>query len=159
MFDRAYTLLLENEGGLSNHPADNGGLTKYGISQARYPREDIRGLTLGRAKFLTKRDFWDTYRCEQMPWPIAFVMFDCVFNHDPRGPIRWLQRAIGVNDDGVLGPKTIAAANQAEDPLSVARDILAQRMRHFTRLDDWPVFGNGWTKRVLDTMIGAVNEN
>ena len=52
----------------------------------------------------------------------------------------------------------VAAANQAEDPVQVARDVLVQRMLYFTKLEDWGVFGKGWAKRVLDTMIGAAHE-
>lgn len=158
MFDKAYEILIESEGGYSNHVADNGGETKYGISKARYPNLDIKNLTRDQAKEITRRDYWDAYRCGQLPWPIALVLFDCVFNHNPKNPIKWLQIAVGTIADGDIGPKTVAAANQAEDPVQVARDILVQRMLYFTKLEDWGVFGKGWTKRVLDTMIGAAHE-
>lgn len=157
-FDRAYDLLIANEGGYSNHPEDDGGMTKFGISKARYPNEDIKNLTIERAKFLTKRDFWDTYRCGELPWPIATTLFDCVFNHNPRPAVGWLQNAVGVAKDGIMGRKTIAAANQAEDPVEVARDILLQRLDYYIQLKDWPTFKNGWKRRILDTMIGAIRE-
>lgn len=157
-FDRAYDLLIENEGGYSNHPADNGGETRFGISKARYPNEDIKNLTRERAKFLTKRDFWDTYRLGELPWAIATTMLDCVFQHNPKNPITWLQRAIGATADGILGSKTIAAANQLEDPVQVARDILLQRLDYYMSLADWPTFKNGWKRRCFDVMIGAAHE-
>lgn len=49
-FDKAFELLIGHEGGYVNHPSDPGGETKYGISKRSYPREDIRNMTLARAK-------------------------------------------------------------------------------------------------------------
>ncbi|MDS4025962.1 MAG: glycosyl hydrolase 108 family protein [Candidatus Contendobacter sp.] len=41
-FTRCMTVLLAEEGGLSNHHRDPGGLTKFGISsQHAYPNLDI----------------------------------------------------------------------------------------------------------------------
>ena len=157
-FDRAYEVLIANEGGYSNHVADNGGETKYGISKARYPMIDIKNLSPEQAKEITKRDYWDRFRCAELPWPIAVTLFDCVFNHNPVNPAKWLQTAVGVRADGVIGSLTIAAANQPEDHIEVARDMLVQRMGYFVSLSDWPTFRNGWTRRVLDTMIGAMRE-
>lgn len=154
-FERAYRVLMVNEGGYSDHPNDRGGKTKYGISQARYPSLNIKTLTPEKAMELTKRDFWDSYRCYAFPWPISLVLFDCVFQHNPSGPIRWLQTALGVRADGVIGAITIQAANQAEDPLQVARDILCQRMIYMTQLEGWPTFRAGWTRRLFDVMIAA----
>ncbi len=155
MFDLAYEILLQNEGGYSNHPDDAGGATKFGISKARYPHIDIEKITLAQAKDITRRDFWKAYRCEEFPFPIALVLFDCVFNHHPRNPIMWLQKAVGVKADGLIGTQTIAAANQAEDHLHVARDMLAQRTIYYSQHPKWETFRAGWIKRVLDTMIGA----
>ena len=45
-FDKAFELVIGHEGGLVDHPADPGGLTKYGISKRAYPNLDIRNLTL-----------------------------------------------------------------------------------------------------------------
>lgn len=154
-FERAYEALIHNEGGYSDDPHDNGGKTKYGISQARYPMINIKALTLDQAKEITKRDYWDKFRCGELPWPIAMVFFDCVFNHNPVNPIKWLQTAVGAKADGILGPATIAAASRVEDPILVARDMLAMRQLYFTELEDWRRYSRGWTKRILDTMLAA----
>jgi len=51
-FDEIIEVVLKHEGGLVDDPDDPGGLTNLGISQRAYPNEDIRGLTVERAKEL-----------------------------------------------------------------------------------------------------------
>lgn len=58
-FDRIVEFTLKWEGGYSDDSSDPGGETRYGISQRAYPKEDVKNLTLERAKELYKRDYWD----------------------------------------------------------------------------------------------------
>ena len=46
---------------------------------------------------------------------------DLAFNRGLGGATKFLQRALGVNDDGVIGPKTLAALEKAD-----ARDVMRQ---------------------------------
>ena len=75
-FERAFDLLMESEGGYSDDPADPGGETNFGISKRAYPKEDIRFLTLERAKEIYKRDYWDAIRADDLPYPINILIFD-----------------------------------------------------------------------------------
>jgi lysozyme family protein len=72
-------------------------------------------------------------------------------NSGPRQAIRWLQRAAGAKDDGIIGPKTLAAV-RAADPEQLVRRMLAQRLRFMTGLPNWPAFGRGWARRIADLM-------
>jgi lysozyme family protein len=63
----------------------------------------------------------------------------------------WLQRALKVADDGIIGPKTLAAARAAQ-PDALRMRILAQRLRFLTNLNTFNTFGRGWTRRVCDIM-------
>ena len=56
-FDDIIEKVLEHEGGLVDDPKDAGGLTNLGISQRAYPDEDIRGLTVERAKELYNQGY------------------------------------------------------------------------------------------------------
>lgn len=49
-FDKAFEIVVGHEGGYTDHPSDPGGETKFGISKRSYPNENIKGLTLERAK-------------------------------------------------------------------------------------------------------------
>jgi lysozyme family protein len=54
----------------------------------------------------------------------------------------WLQRALKVVDDGVIGPKALAAA-QAAEPKALKARLLAQRLRLMAGLANWPSFSRG----------------
>ena len=120
-YEHCFPLLLDIEGGRSDHPADPGKLTKYGISKLAYPEEDIENLTLERAKFLIHRDYWTAIHGDAInDRAIAFEMLETAFILDPRGyPVRATKIAQGalilfgvnVTYDGLIGPETIAALN------------------------------------------------
>ena len=54
-FDEAFKLLIGHEGGHVNDARDPGGETKFGISKRVYPFEDIRNLTIERARAIYYR--------------------------------------------------------------------------------------------------------
>ena len=93
-FDQAIDIILNLECGYVNDPHDRGGETKYGITKARYPKEDIANLTLDRAKFLYKHYFWEKYHIDAYPSYIRLVIFDMYVNHSPKGAAKIIQRAI-----------------------------------------------------------------
>lgn len=154
-FDTAFTTLLKHEGGFSDHPADPGGKTRYGITEAVAReagyRGDMRELPLDLAKRIYKDRYWDAVRAEELPEAIRYAAFDAAVNSGPRQAILWLQRAVGAKDDGIIGPQTLAAV-RAADPERLLRRILAQRLRFMTGLPSWSAFGRGWARRIADLM-------
>lgn len=150
-FDRAVAFVLAQEGGYVNDPHDPGGETRYGISKRQYPAEDIKSLTVERARQLYRRDYWDRNRCEELPAHMALAVFDAAVNGG--APIRWLQMAVGATIDGAIGPKTIAAANACKDKPRAVRDMLATRLLYLTTLNGWGRYGHGWTRRVVDIAL------
>ncbi len=113
-FNRCISLILAEEGGLSNHRQDPGGLTKYGISQRSYPTLNIAALTLSEAQALYRRDYWNPIHGDELPSGLDLLMLDCAINQGVVTAIQLLQQAIRIQDDGLLGPKTLAAAEHAE---------------------------------------------
>jgi len=79
-FDRAFSILMDFEGGFSNDPNDRGGMTKYGISKKAYPQEDIQNITPARAKELYLRDYWIPAGCDDLAYPWDIVVFDTAVN-------------------------------------------------------------------------------
>jgi lysozyme family protein len=150
-FDRAFERVLMHEGGYVNHPEDPGGETKYGISKRSYPDVNIGGLSIEDAKRIYKRDFWDACRCDEMPGVLAEAVFDSAVNSGKRAAALWLQKALGVEADGNIGPKTIAAANAAE-PYKAAMKFYGQRLSLLVDLKHWPTFGRGWAKRIAGNL-------
>lgn len=153
-FDRAFERLIGHEGGYVNDPRDPGGETKFGISKRSYPAEDIKGLTLERAKAIYRRDFWGVAGCDAVPDAMKFDLFDMAVNSGPVTAIKTLQRSAGVTPDGLLGPITLQALNSTPAPRLVAR-FNGHRLDFMTDLKTWPVFGKGWAKRVASNLKEA----
>jgi lysozyme family protein len=150
-FSTAINRVLGAEGGYANNPADPGGETNWGISKRSYPKCDIKGLTREVAVELYHRDFWVPAGCEALPLGIASQLLDFAVNSGIRVAVCALQRAVGVADDGVVGPHTRAAIAAAE-PHDLVMRLLAQRLRFMAGLKGWPAFGAGWARRVAQQL-------
>ena len=154
-FDQAFDILLKHEGGFSDHAADPGGKTRFGITEAVARevgyRGDMRELPMDLAKRIYKDRYWDAVRGDELPEAVRYAVFDAAVNSGPRQAILWLQRAVGVKDDGIIGPVTLAAV-RAGDPEHLVRRMLAQRLRFMASLPNWPAFGRGWARRIADLM-------
>lgn len=150
----AIDLVLKHEGGLVDHPRDPGGLTNFGISLRAYPelgRDGIRNLTREQAAEIYERDYWQKIRGDELPLPVAVMVLDAAVNSGVRRSVQWLQRALRVADDGVIGPVTIGAAHEA-DVLDLLRELASNRIQFLMGLPTWDTFGNGWGRRIDDTL-------
>jgi lysozyme family protein len=154
IFDDAFTALIGNEGGLSDNPADPGGLTKFGISQRAYPGEDIRNMTLDRAKTIYRRDYWGPAGCDAVPDAIRFDLFDCAVNSGVRASVKMLQTAVGCTADGILGPQTLQALSALDGARLVAR-FNGARLQFMASLATFSTFGRGWCNRIAHNLLGA----
>jgi lysozyme family protein len=152
-----------------DHPADPGGATNHGIS-LRYAiskgtlldldrdgdvdAADIRLITPKAAADIYRKDFWWAVRAEALHPAIAVVAFDAAINCGPDRARRWLQQAVGATADGVIGPRTLAAATAA-DPRAAVREMLARRLQHHASLPTMRNFGLGWMRRCADLALFA----
>lgn len=147
-FDRAFEIVIGAEGGYSNDPKDRGGETKYGISKRAYPYLDIPSLTLDDAKRIYRRDYWEFVVGDALPWPLNCFVFDAAVNQGVSPAIRLLQTALGVEDDGVIGPQTISAVGKF--PLSeICTLYLALRGMRYSSTAAFERYGKGWLKRLF----------
>lgn len=150
-FEQAFRRTVAWEGGYVNHPSDPGGETNFGISRRAYPNENIAGMTIERAQFLYRRDYWQPCRCDDLPPLVAIELFDAAVNSGVGQSIRWLQRALGVADDGVIGPLTVSAAASSGAPALCAR-MLGERLAFASSLSTWSSFGRGWARRIAGNL-------
>ena len=153
-FDQCFAKLICHEGELSNHTADKGGLTKYGISQRAYPALDIAALTLDTAKEIYRRDYWSRAQCDRLPPALAFQVFDGAVNSGIGNSIRWLQEAAGVAVDGVVGPLTLRKVGDMEPSIIIAR-YNGVRLKFMASLSTFDVFGRGWARRIAANLMEA----
>ena len=120
-FDEIIEQVLEHEGGYVDDPTDSGGETKYGISKRAYPDEDIKALTVERAKELYKRDYWDRFKVDNLPDRIRHIYFDMCVNMGGGRATKILQEACNsknsykIDVDGGIGKNTIKASANLED--------------------------------------------
>lgn len=157
-FDQAVDKVLAHEGGFVDHPDDPGGATRWGITERVARRVgykgDMRELPVDLAKRIYREDYWNAVRADELPAEVRYVVFDAAVNSGPKQSICWLQQALGVYVDGVIGPQTLGKAHQA-DPEQLRRAVLASRLRFMTNLPTWPTFGRGWARRICDLMEQA----
>jgi lysozyme family protein len=146
-FERCINLILAEEGGLSRNNADPGGLTKYGISQRSYPELNIPLLTIEQAKALYQHDYWQPIHGDMLPAGLDLLMLDCDINQGTPTAILMLQRALGVKNDGVIGPMTLTSAFQAMPAL--LDSFAAERALSYVFNRNEAVFGRGWYHRLF----------
>ncbi len=174
-FERAVELVLRHEGGLGEHADDPGGITNFGISlrfagsvkldidgDGFTTKADIVALTRGQAVELYRRHFWLPMRCEEMAGAIAYPVFDCAVNQGLGAAARLLQRALGVPQDGVLGPITMAAVEAwAASPRRLVAWFVGHRNTRYARLAVESVkarsFIGGWLRRSAEVHDAAAH--
>jgi lysozyme family protein len=142
---------LRHEGGYVNDPKDPGGETKYGISKRAYPDQDIKALTVETAGKLYKRDYWDKIKGDNLPEPIAVMVFDFAVNAGVKRAVRMMQKLLNVTADGIIGPKTIQAAIKC-DVQDFVTDYASERVNYYMMLKTFKRFGGGWLRRTKETL-------
>jgi len=119
--------LIAREGGYSNHPADRGGPTKYGVTEAVARAHGYTGpmslLSRGEAAGIYRRLYWlrpGFDRVARVAPAVASELFDTGANMGPGVATTFLQRALtalnrngkdypDITPDGRVGPHTLAA--------------------------------------------------
>lgn len=151
-FESCVAVILQHEGGYVFDSNDPGGETNFGISKRTYPDTNIKELKREDAVAIYKKDFWDELRLDEMPEGIRLMVFDCAVNQGKTRAIRILQGALGVKQDGLLGPLTFMAFR--ESPIGLVFSNMALiRHNHYTSLPHWTNFGKGWSKRLLQITL------
>lgn len=157
-FDKAFANVIGVEGGYSNNSADNGGETKYGISKRVYPDVDIAALSLEDAKKIYWHDYWMPLNADRLSSALAEYLFDYAVNSGVGTAAKALQRAVGAQPDGKIGPKTLALVND-RDPLQIVRLMFVERALLFANHEDLKEFGHGWFGRLFDVTARYFKEN
>lgn len=141
-----------------NHKMDPGGPTNKGVTQATYdgyrrkhslPLQSVRCILVDEVNEIYFR-YWDEAECDKMPYPVALVHFDTAINFGIWGAGKLLQRTLGVDRDGIVGPKTLTAVHSL-DKFDLAREYCNVRIaKRWGRVKESPkaiVFLAGWLNR------------
>lgn len=154
-FDKAFEILMQNEGGYVNNPYDAGGETNYGISKQSYPNLDIKNLTLTKAKSIYYKDYWLQNKCNVLDnFLLAQKLFDFSVNMGCKQAALLLQRALRsaghpVEEDGIVGTKTLAAIKKSDALclISAFKSEAAGYYRLIANNQNNEIFLTGWLNR------------
>lgn len=161
-FAEALQHVLKHEGGFINHPEDPGGMTNLGCTKAVWEEwcghpvdeKTMRNLKPADVAPLYKRKYWDKVQGDELPSGVDYAVFDAAVNSGPGRAAKWLQACVGVEVDGAIGPKTLAAV-RAADAKELIDDYSKRRLSFLMDLKHWPTFGKGWSRRVADVAESA----
>lgn len=165
VLDDALAFTLGNEGGYTNHPADPGGATNFGIIQRELDRwngahpelafpASVKDLTPELAAAIYRTNYW---RWDGLADPaLAIKLFDIGVNCGTGTSVKLLQRAINklvpkpLDVDGQLGPATLGAAN-AQNPGALMQAVCQVQREYYQAIVDrnptQSVFLKGWLNR------------
>lgn len=169
--DEALEHLLAEEGGWSDHKADRGGATMFGVTQGTYTAwlkkqgkasKSVRGITHEEARGLYESEYWKAASCDKLPWPISYITFDAAVNSGAGRAIKWTQAGLNLPQDGAVGPRTIAAAQKAVSAgdSKVLLAIVDARVSFLAKLvqskPSQAAFLLGWWRRTMRVLLRAV---
>ena len=165
-FHRSLNLVLKEEGGFVNHPKDPGGMTNLGVTKKAWEEyvghsvteTDMRSLTPAQVLPFYQEKYWNACRCEKLQSGLDYLIFDIAVNSGTGRAAKFLQSAVGVEIDGAIGARTVAAANK-----STIHELIAQisnkRAAFYKSLPTFPTFGKGWLARCERVKSEALEMN
>lgn len=162
-FASSLAAVLQHEGGRVDDPRDPGGRTNKGITQRVYddwrgeqglPRRDVWTIVQPEVEAIYRMLYWNAIRGDELPSGVDYATFDFAVNSGVNRAIRTLQRAVGVQDDGKLGPITLEAVDNKPACETIAA-LCAARLSFLGDLPTFPRFGKGWSARVGEVGLTA----
>lgn len=166
---RAFAQVLLSEGGfkLTNIPGDRGGLTYAGIAKNKHPSW-VGWTMIAKGTLPTRQmvedfyrvEYWGACRCDDMPSGVDYVVFDFAVNAGRGRAAKLLQQSVGVADDGMIGPGTMAAVRRM-DPRHILDNFSAAKASFYKGLVDrdpsQAKFIKGWLNRVAAVQDNATD--
>ena len=169
-FSDSLKVILVHEGGYANDKDDPGGATNKGITQGVYdsfrrsvdlPTRSVQYVSKAEVERIYLENYWNDGKCNMLPIGVNLVHFDFAVNAGIGQAAKTLQRCLGVDADGVIGPKTINAAASYADGIesliysySNAREAFYRSI--VTRNPKLDKFLKGWILRTKSTREKAI---
>ncbi len=164
-FEQCMGWLLEHEGGYVNHPSDPGGETNLGVTRAVYEQYagrqvmdgEMQGLTHDDVYPIYKENYWDRVRGDELPSGVDWSVFDWGVNSGTSRSAKALQRIVGVEQDGGIGPMTLQAVAEMEEA-EIIEQMHYVREKFYRSLSTIDTFGKGWLRRNDETKEQALHD-
>lgn len=157
--------IIAREGEAYTHDVAGGDPpTKWGVTDATLG--EARGLnrkaTEDEVKALSGAEARDIYRHLYIEKPgylnvlddnLRALLVDSAVQHGPETATGFLQRALGIKDDGSLGGLTLAALEKAQ-PQWVYREVWNERARYYANIlkhrPEKRKYAGGWMNRLAE---------
>ena len=165
-FEQAFEKMIRNEGGYVLHlvSGDRGGQTYAGIARNFYPdwvgwnlidRDDMENPQLTHmVREFYRENFWDKVQGDKITRRrVAETLFDFAVNAGVRTASKLAQLVVDATPDGIIGPKSLAKLNQADEEAFIAKYALAKMTRYAEickRDPSQKKFLLGWINRTLE---------
>lgn len=151
--------ILRWEGGFSDHPADRGGATNKGVTLSTFQQfygadrtaDDLRAMTDAQWLHIFREGYWNRWQADRIAsQSLANLLVDWVWASGTHGITR-PQKILGVEADGIVGERTLAAlAARAPEPLF--HQLKAARIAFVEGIvrsnPSQKVFLQGWKNRI-----------
>ena len=162
-FEECMARLLAHEGGYVWHAEDPGGETNFGVTRAVYEQYvgrqvmdgEMEGLTHDDVYPIYKENYWDRVRGDDLPSGVDWAVFDFCVNSGVSRSAKALQRIVGVEQDGGIGPMTLQAIAEME-PADIIEQMHHVRDGFYRSLSTFDTFGRGWIRRNDETKEQAL---
>lgn len=142
-FPICHEITAKWEGGWSDHKADPGGKTMYGITEAVYHAwlkgrglklKPVGNISLSEAKLIYREQYWRPTAEKFDLFPgVDLAVYDAAVNSGVSRGIKWLKASAGSNDHSVT-----------------VKRVCRARLSFMQSLKIWKTFGKGWGRRVAD---------
>lgn len=151
------------EGGYANIPQDSGGPTNKGITLTTFRSifgqnktiDDLKKMTDEQWWKVFKIKFWDKYKADNIKdeW-LRYLLVDWLWCSG-NWAITKVQKLLGLNPDGIVGDKTIAAINN-KDPKQLFDTIWKMREHFLYDISKGKnsIFLKGWLRRLNGLKYG-----
>lgn len=148
---------MRYEGGKVDHPEDPGGRTNMGVIQRVYsawrrkngrPDQSVYLMSIEERDAIYRQNYANAIQYDKLPEGVDITVLDGAINSGVSQSVKWVQRALGLTADGVLGDVTLEAINNYHDHDYLVGKILERRMAFLRALKTFKTFGKGWTARV-----------
>lgn len=103
------------------------------------------------------QQFWLRMRLDQLPFPLAGLVFDFGVNSGRTLAVQKLQRLLLVADDGNIGPRTAMAAKVAANRDHMNMRYIAERLDFLNDLKGWKLNSGGWSQRIAEILRFAAS--
>ncbi|MFD2181129.1 peptidoglycan-binding protein [Rhodoplanes azumiensis] len=133
--DRCLDIVLSKE-----VASDTGAATRYGLTLADLvdtwrktdlTPADLQKLTREQACEVYRVRYWNVLKCDELPVGVDLVVFDTAAETDVVQAAKLLQKVVGANEDGSVGPVTLGAVGLMTPRAIVTRlsELRRERLR------------------------------